>query len=380
MPIKGVQVLPPAVSIKEAIVLYKKCSEISRKLGRLQAVYSKSIVSTSLFQLFSLQESVQSTRIEGTQVTFSDLIDEATKEKKSSEVQEVLNYSKALELGVDLIKAGKPISYSLIKKIHSVLMEGDARGTISSKGEFRKIQNYIGPTGCNESNASYIPVSANEIGNYMTNLEYYINDMPHASFPTFEEEDRHILSENEDPLIKTAIIHAQFESIHPFLDGNGRTGRILIVLSILKDSLMDEPVFFVSEELEKERIRYYNALNGIRGDHPDWFTWIDFFLNACSRMADEMLSKLENIDKLAYMGMDVIRKEDKKNNSLVDAWLYCFSNPFCTVKSMAKHLGSSEGTARKYLNQLVELKLVDVDHAKKRNLTYINYDLLRELD
>jgi len=377
MPVRGISMLPPTVSNTEAINLYKKSSEINRKLGRLNALLSKSIINTSLFEVLSFQESVQSTRIEGTQVTFTDLIDEVTKEKKSSEVQEVLNYKKALELGVDLIRAGNPISSNLIKRVHSTLMDGEARGTVSSRGQFRRIQNYIGPEGCDETNASYIPISASEIGDYMTNFEYFVNNEHHSSFNLIEETDKHVFQEDDDPIIKTAIIHAQFESIHPFLDGNGRTGRILIVLNILKDSLMDEPVFFVSEELEKERIRYYNALNGVRGDHPDWFTWIEFFLNACDRMASGLLEKLESIDSLAYRGMNLIREKEGSQGKLIDAWLNCIGDPFCTVKDMANRLNISDGTARKYLNKLVDLKLIDVDKTKKRNLTYINYDLLR---
>lgn len=377
MPIRGISMLPPTVSNTEAIKLYRKSSKINRKLGRLNALLSKSIINSSIFEILSFQESVQSTRIEGTQVTFTDLIDEAAKEKKSSEVQEVLNYKKALSLGVDLIRAGNPITSNLIKKIHSTLMDGEARGTISSKGQFRKIQNYIGPEGCNETNASYIPVNAGEIGNYMTNLEYFINNEHHSSFVFVEDEDRHTFQEDDDPIIKTAIMHAQFESIHPFLDGNGRTGRILIVLNILKDSLIDQPVFFVSEELEKERIRYYNALNGVRGSSPDWFSWIEFFLNACDRMASGLLEKLEGIDKLAYMGMDLIREKEGSKGRLIDTWLHCIGEPFCTVKDTASRMKISDGTARKYLNQLVNLKLIDVDKTKSRNLTYVNYELLR---
>ncbi|WP_225624568.1 Fic family protein [Enterococcus faecalis] len=379
IPIKGVEFLPPLVTTEEAVKLYKKCAEVNRKIGKLNADMQSSIVNTSLFQILSFQESVQSTRIEGTQVTFSDIIDEANRTEKSDEVQEVENYRKALQLGVSFIEAGNPITTRIIKEIHSVLMSEDVRGTCSSKGEFRRIQNYIGPKGCTEKNASYIPVSANLIPEYMTNLEYYINGEEHSSFfVQKKEEGKFMLDKDSDPLIKTAVLHAQFESIHPFLDGNGRTGRILIVLNTLKDGLMNQPVFFVSEELEKEKIRYYNALNGIRGEDADWFTWLDFFLEASNRMAENQLEKLERIDQLAKDGCKFLNEAGF--DSTIRYWLLSFSNLYISAREAAEFLKVSPSTARKHLNILTDLNMLHVDKQLQRNKIYINYDLLREID
>jgi Fic family protein len=276
MAIEGIELLPPKVSTKEALDLYKKVADIKSAIGRLNAELNHSIIDKNIIQIFSLQESVQSTRIEGTQVTFADMIEQATNEKKSKEVIEVLNYRKALRRGIELLKAGNPISSKMIRELHSILMSGETRGTTSASGEFRKVQNFIGPDKKIE-NATYIPISAEKISDYMTNLEYYINGEVHSSFPTFDEyEEYEVFDQNVDTLIKTAIIHAQFESIHPFLDGNGRLGRILIILCFMMDDLINEPVFFISEELEKERLRYYNRLNGVRGDNPDWITGLTF--------------------------------------------------------------------------------------------------------
>lgn len=378
IPIKGVEFLPPLVTTEEAVKLYKKCAEVNRKIGKLNANMESSIVNTYLFQILSFQESVQSTRIEGTQVTFSDIIDEANKTEKSNEVQEVENYRRALQLGVSFIEAGNPITTRIVKEIHSVLMSEDVRGTCSSKGEFRRIQNYIGPKGCTEKNASYIPVSANLIPEYMTNLEYYINGEEHSSFFVHRKEGKFVFDKDSDPLIKTAILHAQFESIHPFLDGNGRTGRILIVLNTLKDGLMNRPVFFVSEELEKEKIRYYNALNGVRGKNADWFTWLDFFLEASNRMAENQLGKLEKIDQLAKEGCQFLSEEGFK--STIQYWLLSFSNLYISAKEAAEMLNVTPSTARKHLNILTNLKMLHVDKQIQRNRIYINYDLLREID
>ena len=373
MAIEGIQLLPPKVSTKEVLDLYKKVADIKSAIGRLNAELNHSIIDKNIIQIFSLQESVQSTRIEGTQVTFADMIEQATNEKKSKEVIEVLNYRKALRRVIELLKAGNPISSKMIRELHSILMSGETRGTTSASGEFRKVQNFIGPDKKIE-NATYIPISAEKISDYMTNLEYYINGEVHSSFPTFDEyEEYEVFDQNVDTLIKTAIIHAQFESIHPFLDGNGRLGRILIILCFMMDDLINEPVFFISEELEKERLRYYNRLNGVRGDNPDWYSWIDFFLSASQRMANSLLKKLENIEDLAKTGLSII---NEKNATINNIWLYTFSNPYCTAKDVADDLQITSQTARRHLNVLAEKKLLEMDQSKKRNRLYVNYDLM----
>lgn len=373
MAIEGIELLPPKVSTKEALDLYKKVADIKSAIGRLNAELNHSIIDKNIIQIFSLQESVQSTRIEGTQVTFADMIEQATNEKKSKEVIEVLNYRKALRRGIELLKAGNPISSKMIRELHSILMSGETRGTTSASGEFRKVQNFIGPDKKIE-NATYIPISAEKISDYMTNLEYYINGEVHSSFSTFDEyEEYEVFDQNVDTLIKTAIIHAQFESIHPFLDGNGRLGRILIILCFMMDDLINEPVFFISEELEKERLRYYNRLNGVRGDNPDWYSWIDFFLSASQRMANSLLKKLENIEDLAKTGLSII---NEKNATINNIWLYTFSNPYCTAKDVADDLQITSQTARRHLNVLAEKKLLEMDQSKKRNRLYVNYDLI----
>lgn len=374
--IRGIDLLPPKVTLQQALELYKKIAQIKSSIGKLNAELEHSIVNAQLIQMLTLNESVQSTRIEGTQVTFADMIEDATKKNKSTEVIEVENYQKALSTGISLIQNGMPISSRLIKQLHTILMGNKTRGTTSSAGEFRSVQNFIGPTNKIED-AVYIPIGAHEIANYMSNLEYYINGEKHYSFNKVELlKDECLLDESSDPLIKTTILHAQFESIHPFLDGNGRMGRILIVLSTMKDGLINQPVFFVSEELEKERIRYYNYLNGVRGKNADWFSWIDFFLDASQRMTDNMLRKLEATTILANVGIDKINSSNATINRI---WFSTFNKPYVTVSEVAEQLNISVTTARNGLNRLVALKLIDVDQAKRKNKVYVNYDLLRVL-
>ena len=369
---KGILMLPPVISNERALDIFRLLATANLTIGRMKSEFSHSIVNESLISMFALSESVQSTRIEGTQVTFTDMV-EYNKKEERWEQREVLNYQHALQAGLDMINNGDPISTRMIKKIHTILMD-NARGTNSAGGEFRKIQNFIGPDSKIE-HAVYIPVAANEIDSYMENLEFYINGMPHRSFQKYNALDGMVLDEEIDPIIKIAIMHAQFESIHPFLDGNGRLGRILIALMGVRTGLVDYPVFLVSEELEKERLRYYDLLNGIRGTTPDWYQWIKFFITASLRMAERLLQKMQQATDLAKSGLGKCVLDSEKK-----IWIYTFSNPAATTNDAAKQLGMSPATARKGLNKLVEKELLYADENVKRNRKYRNYDLLRILN
>lgn len=374
MAVHGLKKLPISLTTDAALKIFTILPNISNKLGRLEEKFKYSIVSDGLIQILSLSESVESTRIEGTQVTFSDMVEEKNDKHPRWEIQEVSNYQKALILGYERIQNGYPISTRLFKELHQTLME-NGRGSTQAAGHFRKIQNFIGPTKRIED-ASYIPVSADKINEYMENLEYFMNGHPYGEkLPVSHLDDAgYIFDENSDPLIKAAIIHAQFESIHPFLDGNGRLGRILIVLYLLQSKLITKPIFFVSEELEKERARYYKLLNGVRGNQPDWGKWILFFLNACDRMAERIHNKLDRAEQLARKGLSLCETESERK-----VWLYTFSNPFTTVAEVYNHLQISPNTARKALNSLDEKELLFADTDVKRNKKYRNYDLMRIL-
>ena len=210
----------------------------------------------------------------------------------------------------------------------------------------------------------------------MQNLEYYINRHPYNEplATNHINKNDYIFTENSDPLIKTAIIHAQFESIHPFLDGNGRLGRILIVLFLIQSKTITHPFFFVSEELEKEKARYYDMLNGVRGNNPNWGDWILFFLNACNRMAERINRKLDAAEHLAKQGLSQCTTESEKR-----VWIYTFSDPFTIAKTVSENVSISPNTARNALNSLAEKKLLYADSDIKRNKKYRNYDLMRIL-
>ena len=336
--------------------------EASAKLEKLKQKLRYSLVNESFIQLLTLQESVQSTRIEGTQVTFSEMLEDKIDKRQDWETVEVRNYQSALKMGVETIQTGYPLTERLIREMHKELME-KARGSTSAAGEYRRIQNFIGPTK-HMKDAAYIPPEPQLTGEYMKNLERYINGNP---YQIIDEDTLH-------PLIKAAIIHAQFESIHPFLDGNGRLGRILIVLYLLQSNLIDSPFFFLSEELEREKFKYYSMLNGVRAigrKEPDWKSWILFFLDATIHMAEHQYNKLDQAEKLYNEG---IAKLDQPSTKKV--WGALFTYPIATVHKIEATTELAPATIRKSMAQLVKLNMIFGDD-RKRNRRYYQYDLIR---
>nr|WP_246596287.1 Fic family protein [Bacillus alkalicola] len=343
-------------------MFYKKVVEATAELEKLKQKLHNSLVKESFISLLTLHESVQSTRIEGTQVTFSEMLEDKVEQKLEWEKIEVRNYQSALSMGVETIKTGYPLTERLIRDMHIKLMK-DARGSTSSSGAYRKIQNFIGPTK-NIKDASYIPPEPQLMDEYMSNLERYINGHP------YQDNEGDTLHS----LIKAAIIHAQFESIHPFLDGNGRLGRILIVLYLLQTELIDSPFFFLSEELEKEKFKYYAMLNGVRAigrKEPDWKSWIVFFLDATIRMAKNQYRKLDEAEKLFNEGLSKIGQPATKK-----VWGALFSSPVATVHQLQKETDLAPPTIRKCLKQLVELNMIFGDD-RRRNRRFYQYDLIR---
>lgn len=371
-PIQGVQKLPVVIKSKDALHLFQKITQIDRKIGKLDEKFERSLIHTNFINALSLQESVQSTRIEESQVTFTNMIEESNTKHPKWEIIEVRNYQRALNEGFQMIRAGVPISSKLVKTLHKILFLDEARGTAGNIGEFRKIENFIGPTNRRED-AVYIPISAQEIDDYMSNWEIFINGHPYAKRMSDirVKEDEFLIDENAHDLLKVAILHAQFESIHPFLDGNGRIGRILIALYMVQSNLMSSPIFFISEELEKYRAKYYQLLNGTRGNHPKWEEWLYFFIEAADWMATKLIDQLEQADAFAERGLSLCKTEAERN-----VYRLSFSDPNLTAARAANLLNISPSTARRSLNRLASLDLLFKDDSKQRNIEYLNYDVL----
>jgi len=354
--------LPISFDAETELALYKKVVSASTKLEKLKEKLHYSLVNTSFMELLTLFESVQSTRIEGTQVTFSDMLEDQLERSEDWQKVEVRNYQNALQIGIEEIRVGYPLSERLIRNMHNTLME-NARGSNGPTGIYRTIQNFIGPTN-QLKDASYIPPEPQKMADYMKNLEYYINGNPYI-----QEDD-----DSTHPLIKCAIIHAQFESIHPFLDGNGRMGRILIVLYLLQSKLIESPFFFLSEELEAEKFKYYALLNGVRGigkEQADWQAWIHFFLDATVSMANRQYEKLNKAEKLFESG-----KQQLSKGSETDIWAAMFAHPITDVRQLTNYTKLSPATVRSKLNRLADLNLIYADN-RIRNRRYYFYDLIK---
>lgn len=374
-PIKGIKKLPVSVKTEQAAEIFMRLSTVSSKISRLDEKFKHSIVKGDLVNTMALKESVQSTRIEGTQVTFTDMVNETHKLEQKQEHIEVLNYRKALAIGQERIRNGYPITTRLVLDLHKILMDG-ARGANTNSGEFRKVPNWIGPTKRYED-AVYIPIDAGEIENYMMNWETYINKHPYGEKMDLDHlsEEEFVLDENVHPLLKVAILHAQFESIHPFLDGNGRLGRIMIALFMMQSEQVSSPIFFVSEELEKQRAKYYHLLNRTRGNNPDWYSWLIFFIDASERMAEKLSILLDQANELAQKG---IGKCELHTEQLI--YIMTFQFPNTTAAEVAKHAKVAPTTARRALNSLVQKGLLFKDPSQKRNVEYFNYDVLELFD
>ncbi|GKU84914.1 Fic family protein [Niallia sp. NCCP-28] len=374
-PIQGIKKLPISIKTDQAAEIFMKLANVSSEISRLDEKFKHSILRSDLINTLALKESVQSTRIEGTQVTFTDMVNESHKSEQKKEHIEVLNYRRALYLGQERIRNGYPLTTRLILDLHNVLMEG-ARGANSVRGEFRKVPNWIGPTKRFED-AVYLPVSASKIENYLINWETFANKHPYGEKMDTSHLNggEFILDENIHPLLKVAILHAQFESIHPFLDGNGRLGRIIIALYMMQSAQLSSPIFFVSEELAKQRAKYYHLLNETRGKNPKWYNWLNFFLDASQRMAEKLNVLLDQSEQIAGAGLQKCEGHTERQ-----VYLLTFRYPNITAVQAAEHARVSSTTARRTLNTLAEKELLFKDPAQKRNVEYFNYDVLDLFD
>lgn len=348
------QLLPVNISVEQHLKLMRKVVETTRILGDLKSKIDS--IPTQLFTSFSLMESVQSTRIEGTQATFDDVMEADVTQKTSFDIVEVRNYFNAINYGMEyVIRDDNPITSRLIRELHSIVLK-NSRGSNRAPGEFRRTQNWIGSDPHNMKTASYVPPIASEVPGLISNLEKFINE-----------------NNDYDPLIAAGIIHAQFETIHPFLDGNGRVGRLLIILFLLKKNVCGDQPIFVSEELEKNKYKYYSLLNDLRNDKPNWYDWLTFFLDSVARQSEKYLSRATRVEELIlkYVNID----EVKASGTAISILYACFAEPITNSSKIAKKTGKSINTVNRWLKYFVEIKMLYTDD-KKRHKVYRFYELL----
>ena len=328
--------------------LNKLLSEANLQLGALNG-FAEQIPNIDIYIKMHVKvEANKSSRIEGTTTTIDeDLLEKLdVNPEKRDDWQEVQNYVEAINYGIKRINE-LPVCTRLIKEIHSILMQG-VRGEHKNPGEYRTSQNWIG--GSKPSNAIYVPPIPSEVGSCLSDLEKFINND----------------NINTPDLIKIAIIHYQFESIHPFLDGNGRTGRILIPIYLLNKGLLSKPCFYISDFIEKNKNAYYDFLSRVRSQN-DILSWIKFFLEATIETAKTARTKFEKVvDFTSYMNDLVLNMSVRPENAKLV--INCFYNePTMNRKILMEKTGLKPTALKSVINNLLEKNLIVENTGYSRN-------------
>lgn len=351
--------LPPRLEWTPAIVV--ALSDAALVLGRLSGQGAGFQNPHLLIRPFIRREAVLSSRIEGTQATLGELLaDEAgiAVDRAPDDLKEVQNYVTALEEGVGLLKK-LPLSLRLVRELHRILMKG-VRGDSAAPGDFRRIQNWIGPRGATLETARYVPPPPNEVSECLAAWEKYMHerDLP--------------------PLLQAALLHYQFEAIHPFIDGNGRVGRLMIVLFLIERGVLPSPLLYLSAFFEASRGDYYDLLTGVT-EKGDWNSWILYFLRGVSDQAGDALRRIEQIHALREdWRRRLASRQTTKVMRLMDR---IAENPFITVKGAAEDLGVAFTTAQRTIDILAQQKILMLtDDDAKRGRVYVARKLLDILD
>lgn len=255
--------------------------------------------------------------------------------------------------------------------MHRILMLGARRS--AGAGEFRTGQNFVGPDN-DIGHAVYVPVPAGKIAAYLANLEEYVSAAERPFCRQQQNGELWVLDAHTLPLFKIAVMHAQFESIHPFWDGNGRIGRILIPLLSLKYGLTAEPLLLPSYYLERMRTAYYRALNAVRGDKPQWAEWLYFFMGCVQHSAARLAEQAGCVSQVYAAGLDSCRRESERR-----VWTAAFTKPLISCSQAAATSGLSPAAARNALQALAERKLLSAENQGVRPRTYLNHQLYKIL-
>ncbi|MCE5276751.1 MAG: Fic family protein [Planctomycetaceae bacterium] len=359
----GVRAFIPAPLPPEIIwtpKLLRALSEADRLIGQL-AGEGRSLPNPHLLMRpFIKREAVLSSRIEGTQATLGELLAAdagAVVGRSPEDLREVGNYVVALDHGIKMLKK-LPLSLRLVKEIHAKLMQG-VRGGVATPGEFRRSQNWIGPPGGTLANASYVPPPPDELLACLGQWEKFLHD---RTLPA---------------LVQAALMHYQFEAIHPFLDGNGRVGRLLITLFLIEREVLPTPLLYLSAFFDATRGDYYDHLSAVRTDAA-WGAWLEYFLNGVARMSADALSRAERINALAAQWREKVSAATSRAAAqLVDLLV---ENPYWTISKAAQRLGVAFTTARRAVEKLVPLGILQQTTDTRRDRVFCATAIMNILD
>lgn len=334
--------------------LYKKLELADRALGRLDGATSLLPDVPLFLYMYVRKEAVLSSQIEGTQSSLSDLMlheSDAMPGVPIDDVEEVSTYVAAMDLGTQQVRDGMPISVRLIKELHKVLLT-TGRGSGKEPGEFRRSQNWIG--GTRPGTARFVPPPTQEVVPCMSDLEKYIHRSD-AQLPL---------------LIRIGLIHVQFETIHPFLDGNGRLGRLLITLMLLAEGALREPLLYLSLYLKSHRETYYDLLQGVRLK-GDWEAWLAFFLTGVEETADQAASTARSLLALIERDRQSIEDLGRPAGSALRVHQYLQTNPIISVANAAEKLSISKPTIGKSIDHLLRLDILSEMTGRQRDRLYV---------
>jgi len=344
--------LPPDPDLSLSPADNELLQEANWNLGKLDGVIP-SLNIPLLTYMYLRKEAVLSSQIEGTQSSLSDLLLHESEQKPGvplDDVMEVSRYVSAMNWGLERMQGGFPLSSRLIREIHGLLLR-KGRGSASNPGEFRRSQNWIG--GSRPGNARYVPPPWEQVESCMSDLEKFIHDLPHRT----------------PSLIKSALAHVQFETIHPFLDGNGRIGRLLITL------ILCGPVLYLSLFFKQNREQYYVLLNQVRTD-GDWEAWFRFFLEGVNDTSVKAVQAANDIQDLFQKNHDRLSTERGTSSSSVKVHEYLKQRPIISIRDVSDHTGLAFQTALTTLARLSDLGIVEEITGKQRNRLYVYSDYM----
>ena len=343
--------LPPDPPLQWDTGLVGLLSDATVALGRLDGM-AGSLPNPDLFVAsYVRREAVLSSQIEGTQSSLDDVLAHEVAARVAAppdDIAETVNYVRAMRVGLSLLDE-LPLLGRLIRRLHGELMTG-VRGQERSPGEFRRTQNWIGPAGCTLETAAFVPPSPDDLGGAIRDFELFLNDS------------------DTPPLVLAGLAHAQFETIHPFLDGNGRVGRLLITLLLVQRRVLARPLLYLSVFLKQNRSEYYDRLNAIRAQ-GDWEGWLRFFLTGVAATADDAVRTAAELLALTdeHRQITTDQKLGKYAWPLLDLLA---EQPIVTIKYASTALGSTPATVGRLLDALVSEGIVEEITGRRRDRAY----------
>ena len=353
--------LPPPIQWDTTLI--SSLGEAERSLGRLASLADTLPNPHIVVRPFIRREAVLSSRIEGTRASLVDLYQyesaQLTFLEDIPDVREVHNYVRSMDYGLGRLKT-LPVSLRLIREIHGILMEG-VRGEHLTPGEFRRSQNWIAPSGSTIQSATFVPPPVDEMHQALDDLEMFIHapsDIPQ--------------------LVRVGLIHYQFEAIHPFLDGNGRMGRLLVILLLIEWELIPQPLLYLSAFFETHRMEYYDRLLAV-SQGGEWENWLIFFLKGISSQSQDAIHRIERLGQLRSAYQDKLRT-DRAASRLLETLDVLFERPILNIRQLESALGVPYRTAQRYVGRLLEIGILREVTGRERNRIYRADEIVKVLE